>query len=79
MFAFYGFLGPKNTPPEIVSAIHMAGKRAVAEHRDEIAGRLENLGAEISFGGPEEYRKKMIEHHAFLSEVIKDLKREDLK
>ncbi len=79
MFAFYGFLAPKNTPPEIVRMFHMAGKRAVEEHRDEMAKRLEILGAEVAFGGPDEYRKKMIEHHAFLSDVIKDLKREDLK
>ena len=76
---FYGFLAPRKTPPEVVNAIHLAAKKAVGEHRDSIARRLENLGAQIFFGGPEEYHKKLKDMHAFLKEMIKDLKREELK
>ena len=76
---FNGFLAPRKTPREVVDAIHLAAKKAVGEHRDSIARRLENLGAQIFFGGPEEYHKKLKDMHAFLKEMIKDLKREELK
>ena len=76
---FYGFLAPKGTPKEVIEIVQLAAKKAVEEHRDYITTRLGNLGAQIYHGGSEEYYNRLKDMHAFLKEMIKDLKKEELK
>lgn len=71
----YGILAPKGTPKEVVDTIYLAAKKAMESHRDLIAERLGNLGAEIGFEGPEEYTAHLARQHELFSGILKLVKK----
>jgi tripartite-type tricarboxylate transporter receptor subunit TctC len=68
-------LAPKGTPKEVVDTIYLAAKKAMESHRDLIAERLGNLGAEIGFEGPEEYTAHLAEQYELFSGILKLVKK----
>lgn len=71
----YGLLAPKETPKEVIETIHLAAKRVVEDHRAFIIERLDRLGAQIGFAGPEEYKSWLKNQHNIFDKVLKDLKK----
>jgi tripartite-type tricarboxylate transporter receptor subunit TctC len=71
----YGILAPKNTPKEVVDAIYQAAKKAGEKYRDTIADRLDKLGAEIGFEGPEEYTAHLEKQYELFSKIYKIVKK----
>lgn len=51
----YGILAPKDTPKEVVDALHGAARKVVEKYGDPIAQTLATMGAEVKLLGPEEY------------------------
>ncbi len=70
----YGILAPKETPLEVIETIHLATKKVVEGHRDFLIDRLDKLGSQIGFLGPEEFKKELKRQYDHFSKVIKDFK-----
>jgi len=51
----YGILAPKDTPKEVVDALHNAARKVVEKYGPEIAQTLAVMGAEVKLLGPDEY------------------------
>ena len=51
----YGILAPKDTPREVVDALHAAARKVTEKYGDQIAQQLSVMGAEVKLLGPEEY------------------------
>lgn len=71
----YGLLAPKGTPKEVVEALHLALKKAVDQHKGFIEDRLEKLGAQIGFMGPEEYTEFLRGQYGYFDKVLKGIKK----
>jgi tripartite-type tricarboxylate transporter receptor subunit TctC len=71
---WYGLMAPKGVPKEVVEAIHNASKRAVEQHRGFIEERLNLLGVEISFLGPEEMDKQNKDQREAVRAILKEMK-----
>ena len=51
----YGILAPKDTPKEVVDALHGAARKVVEKYGDQVARTLSTMGAEVKLLGPDEY------------------------
>ena len=71
---WYGLMAPKGVPKEVVEAIHNVGKKAVEQHRGFIEERLNLLGVEISFLGPEEMDKQNKDQREAVRAILKEMK-----
>lgn len=66
MPTWFGLLAPKNTPPEVVAAIHTAVANALKT--PEMAAALQKNGMTVVAEGPEQYR-------AYASRALQQIKR----
>jgi tripartite-type tricarboxylate transporter receptor subunit TctC len=71
----YGLLAPKGTPKAIVEAIYLSAKKVVENHRTFAVERLDRLGAELDFEGPEEYTTHLAKQYELFSEIFKIVKK----
>jgi tripartite-type tricarboxylate transporter receptor subunit TctC len=71
----YGILAPKDTPKEVVDTIYQAAKKVVDNHRDFVSERLDKLGAEIGFEGPEEYTAHLGRQYELFSGILQIVKK----
>lgn len=69
----YGILAPKDTPKEVVNAIHNAARKVVEKYGPEVAQTLAVMGAEVNLLGPEEYAAYLKSQKQIFSEGIKTL------
>ena len=69
----YGFVGPKDTPKEVVEALSSAARKVVENHSPFLHERYDKLGAEIRYLSPEEYGADMRKQRELFSKVVKDL------
>jgi tripartite-type tricarboxylate transporter receptor subunit TctC len=67
----YGLLAPKGTPKAIVDTIYSAAKKVVENHKAFVVERLDKLGAELGFEGPEEYADHLAKQHELFSGIFK--------
>lgn len=51
----YGIVAPKDTPKEVIEALHGAARKVVEKYGNEVARTLSTFGAEVKLLGPEEY------------------------
>lgn len=51
----YGILAPKDTPRDVIDALHGAARKVAEKYGDQIALQLSVMGAEVKLLGPEEY------------------------
>ena len=70
----YGILAPKDTPKEVVDTLAQAAKKALDNNRDFIAERLEKIGAEVGYEGPEEYTAHLGRQYELFSGILKIVK-----
>lgn len=68
--AWYGFVVPKGTPPDVIEKLREATVRAI--NSDAVKTRLENDGAAPIGNRPEEFAAMMRAESARWAEVIKD-------
>ena len=68
--AWYGFVVPHGTPPEIIAKLREATAQAI--NTPAVRGRLENEGAEPIGNSPEEFGAMMRSEYKRWGEVIKD-------
>jgi len=71
----YGLLAPKGTPKAIVDTIYSAAKKVVENHKTFVVERLDKLGAELGFEGPEEYTDHLAKQHELFSGIFKIVKK----
>jgi tripartite-type tricarboxylate transporter receptor subunit TctC len=69
----YGILAPKGTPKEVIETLHLSMKNVLNKHEKYIDERLKNLGSQLSFLGPEEYRDFLQNTHDYVSKVVKGM------
>ena len=69
----YGFVGPKDTPKEVVEALSSAARKVIENHKPFLLERYDKLGAEIRYLSPEEYGANMRKQRELFSKVVKDL------
>lgn len=69
----YGILAPKDTPREVVEAIHVAARKVVEKYGDQIAQTLSGMGAEVKLLGPDEYGAYLKNQVQLFSAGIKTL------
>ena len=55
--AYYGILGPKNLPREIVDRVHAAKKRTA--ELPEVRKRIEDTGSQLILNTPEEFARQI--------------------
>lgn len=67
--AFYGILGPKNLPLEIVEKLNAAVTKVLAE--PAVAKRIEDTGSLVVANSPAEFAKQIQEEFEVYSEVVK--------
>jgi tripartite-type tricarboxylate transporter receptor subunit TctC len=69
----YGFVGPKDTPKEVVEALSSAARKVIENQKPFLLERYDKLGAEIRYLSPEEYGANMRKQRELFSKVVKDL------
>lgn len=67
----YGLLAPKDTPKEVVEALYAGAKKVVETQRAFLNDRLEKLGVQVGFKGPQEYTAHLARQHELFSGVLK--------
>lgn len=67
--AYYGILGPKDLPPEIVEKLNTALKKVLAE--PAVAKRIEDTGSIVVANSPAEFAKQIKEEFEVYSDVVK--------
>ncbi|WP_164553250.1 Bug family tripartite tricarboxylate transporter substrate binding protein [Brevibacillus marinus] len=66
---YTGVLAPKDTPPEIVSILHDAFKKALEE--PEVIEQFKKIGVEPAYAGPEEFQKDITDSFNRNGEIMK--------
>jgi tripartite-type tricarboxylate transporter receptor subunit TctC len=69
----YGILAPKDTPKEVIDALHGAARKVVDKYGNEVARTLSTFGAEVKVLGPDEYGAYLKQQQQLFSEGIKTL------
>ena len=69
----YGFVGPKNTPREVVETLSSAVRKVIEAHKASLVERYDKLGAEIHYLSPEEYGATLRKQKDYFSKIVKDL------
>lgn len=67
--AYYGILGPKDLPPEIVQKLNTALAKVLAE--PAVTKRIQETGSMVVANSPEEFAKQINEEFAVYSDVVK--------
>ena len=70
--AFYGIVGPKGTPPEVVDRINSAVKKVLAD--PAVKKRIEDTGSLIIANTPEQFAEQIKAEFATYKEVVKKQK-----
>jgi tripartite-type tricarboxylate transporter receptor subunit TctC len=68
-----GLLAPKKIPRNIIETLHQAATKAVKNHGDFITDRLNQVGSEIFFLGPEEYSAFLKKNYELFRGALKDM------
>lgn len=71
MSAAYGLLAPRETSKEIIETLNQAAKKVVENQRRFINDRLDKLGAQLLYEGPEEYAAHLAKEHDLFARIIK--------
>jgi tripartite-type tricarboxylate transporter receptor subunit TctC len=71
---WYGLMAPKDVPKEVLEIVYNASKKAVDQHRGFIEERLNHLGVEISFLGPEEMDQQNKGQREAVRAILKEMK-----
>lgn len=71
----YGLLAPKGTPKEVVETFQLALKKVVENHKSFLEDRLEKLGAQVGFLGPQEYTEFLRGQYAYYEKVLMGIKK----
>jgi tripartite-type tricarboxylate transporter receptor subunit TctC len=69
----YGILAPKDTPKEVVDALHGAARKVVEKYGDQVAQTLSTMGAEVKLLGPDEYGAYLKNQAQLFSAGVKTL------
>lgn len=67
--AYYGILGPKDLPPEIVQKLNTALAKVLAE--PAVTKRIQETGSIVVANSPEEFAKQIKEEFEVYSDVVK--------
>ncbi len=71
---WYGIVGPKNLPKEILKELHEAFKKVIEDNRKFIEERLTNLSLMLDFQGPEEFSGAALKgENEVVKKVVKEL------
>ena len=65
--AFYGIVGPKNLPPEVVARVHAAVQRALAT--PEVRRQIEDTGSRVIGNRPEEFAREIAVENAVYRKI----------
>jgi len=65
--AFYGIVGPKNLPPEVVARVHGAVQRALAS--PEVRRQIEDTGSRVIGNRPEEFAREIATENAVYRKI----------
>jgi tripartite-type tricarboxylate transporter receptor subunit TctC len=68
-----GLLAPQKTPRNLVDTLHQAAAKAVKNHGDFITDRLNKVGSEIYFLGPDEYSAFLRKNYELFRGVLEDM------
>jgi tripartite-type tricarboxylate transporter receptor subunit TctC len=68
-----GFLAPKDTPKEIVDAIDKAVQKVIENHKEFIVERMDNIGQQLNYAGPEKYKAMLKSNNEMFSKILKDV------
>lgn len=71
----YGLLAPQGTPKAIVDTLYFAAQKVVENHKTFVVERLDKLGAELDFEGPEEYTIHLAKQYELFSDIFKIVKK----
>jgi tripartite-type tricarboxylate transporter receptor subunit TctC len=71
----YGLLAPKGTPKEVVETLQGSLKKVVDQHKNFLEDRLEKLGAQIGFMGPDEYTEFLRGQYGYFDKILKGIKK----
>jgi tripartite-type tricarboxylate transporter receptor subunit TctC len=71
--AWYGLLGPKGMPREVVEKINLAAKKAVEKYRSSFEENLKRMGFELLLMDQEEMTKECREEREMVKKVFKEL------
>lgn len=69
----YGILAPKDTPKEVIDALHGAARKVVEKYGDQVAQTLSTMGAEVKLLGPDAYGAYLRNQAQLFSAGIKTL------
>jgi len=68
--AYYGILGPKGLPKEVVDKVHAAVKKTLAD--PDVKKKIEDTGSSILANSPEEFAKQIEAEFATYKKVVTD-------
>lgn len=68
--AYYGILGPKNLPKEVIDKVHAAVKKTLAD--PDVKKKIEDTGSLVLANTPEEFSKQIAEEFAVYKKVVTD-------
>jgi tripartite-type tricarboxylate transporter receptor subunit TctC len=68
-----GLLAPQKTPGNIIETLHQAAAKALKNQGDFITDRLNQVGSEMFFLGPEEYSAFLKKNYELFRGVLKDM------
>jgi tripartite-type tricarboxylate transporter receptor subunit TctC len=73
LIPWYGLLGPKDMPKEIVEKINAAAKKAIEKYKSRLDEQLKHLGFEMLYMGSEEMMRNCREERETASKIFKEL------
>jgi tripartite-type tricarboxylate transporter receptor subunit TctC len=71
-FQSRGVVVHKKTPDEIVQRLHDIYKKTIED--EEVIKKFYNMAVTVTYAGPEEYGKEIIEESAMFEKIIKENK-----
>ena len=69
----YGFVGPKNTPKEVVEAWNSAARKVIENDKPFLLERYDKMGAEIRYMSPEEFGAELRKQRDFFAKIVKEV------
>jgi tripartite-type tricarboxylate transporter receptor subunit TctC len=70
--AYYGILGPKNLPKDVVAKIHDAARKTV--EMPEVRKRIEETGSIVIGNTPEQFTEQIKAEYAVYKKVVETQK-----
>lgn len=68
-----GFLAAKDTPKEIINTIDAAIQKVIKNHEAFIVDRMDKIGQQLNYAGPEKYKAMLKSNNAIFSKILKDV------